>query len=119
MHHQIASEWAWSDEVHVAENRAHYRDKFNAVTPIISAVMTTPIPDAGFYLWPETPVNDEHFARELWQRTGVSVLPGRYLARDTPKGNPGAMRVRIALVAEPNLCVEPAERMASSLREGW
>lgn len=119
MHHQIASEWAWSDEVHVAENRARYREKFNAVTPIISTVMTTPVPDAGFYLWPETPVNDEHFARELWQRAGVSVLPGRYLARDTPKGNPGAMRVRIALVAERDLCVEAAERMASYLREGW
>lgn len=119
MHHQIASEWAWSEEAHVIENRARYRDKFNAVLPIISAVMTTPLPEAGFYLWPETPIDDEQFARELWQRTGVSVLPGRYLGRDTPQGNPGAMRVRIALVAELDLCVEAAERIADSLRKGW
>jgi N-succinyldiaminopimelate aminotransferase len=81
--------------------------------------MTTPLPEAGFYLWPETPIDDEQFARELWQRTGVSVLPGRYLGRDTPQGNPGAMRVRIALVAELDLCVEAAERIADSLRKGW
>jgi N-succinyldiaminopimelate aminotransferase len=118
-HHQVASEWAWSDEIHVIENRARYRDKFNAVLPIISEVMTTPIPEAGFYLWPETPIDDEAFASELWHRTGVSVLPGRYLARDTPEGNPGAMRVRIALVAERELCVEAVERMAHSLRQGW
>ncbi len=119
MHHQVASEWAWSDEIHVIENRARYRDKFNAVLPIISEVMTTPIPEAGFYLWPETPIDDEAFASELWHRTGVSVLPGRYLARDTPEGNPGATRVRIALVAERELCVEAVERMAHSLRQGW
>ena len=118
-HHQVASEWAWSDEIHVIENRARYRDKFNAVLPIISEVMTTPIPEAGFYLWPKTPIDDEAFASELWHRTGVSVLPGRYLARDTPEGNPGAMRVRIALVAERELCVEAVERMAHSLRQGW
>jgi N-succinyldiaminopimelate aminotransferase len=118
-HHQVASEWAWSDEIHVVENRARYRDKFNAVLPIISEVMTTPIPEAGFYLWPETPIDDEAFASELWHRTGVSVLPGRYLARDTPEGNPGATRVRIALVAERELCVEAVERMAHSLRQGW
>jgi len=118
-HHQVASEWAWSDEIHVVENRARYRDKFNAVLPIISEVMTTPIPEAGFYLWPKTPIDDEAFASELWHRTGVSVLPGRYLARDTPEGNPGAMRVRIALVAERELCVEAVERMAHSLRQGW
>ncbi len=119
LHHQVASEWAWSDESHVVENRARYRDKFNAVLPIISEVMTTPVPEAGFYLWPETHIDDEQFARELWRRTGVSVLPGRYLARDTPQGNPGAGRVRIALVAERELCVEAIERLANSLRQGW
>ncbi len=118
-HHQIASEWAWSDEAHVVENRATYREKFTAVLPIISSVLKTPIPEAGFYLWPETPVDDERFTQELWRRTGVAVLPGRYLGRDTSEGNPGAMRVRIALVAERDLCVEAAERIANSLRAGW
>ena len=86
LHHQVASEWAWSDEAHVVENRARYREKFNAVLPIISAAMTTPVPEAGFYLWPETPIDDEQFAKALWQRAGVGVLPGRYLGRDTALG---------------------------------
>ena len=34
LHHQIASEWAWGDEQHVLDNRARYREKFAAVTPI-------------------------------------------------------------------------------------
>ena len=119
LHHQVASEWAWSDEAHVVENRARYREKFNAVLPIISAAMTTPVPEAGFYLWPETPIDDEQFAKTLWQRAGVGVLPGRYLGRDTALGNPGAQRVRIALVADQDLCTEAAERLADCLRKGW
>ena len=119
LHHQIASEWAWGDEDHVTANRARYRKKFEAVVPILSAALLTPNPDAGFYLWPQTPVDDEHFAQTIYERAGVSLLPGSYLARETATGNPGAMRVRIALVAELSQCVEAAERIADCLRQGW
>ena len=119
LHHQIASEWAWADEEHVAANRARYRQKFEAVTPILSAVLPTPKPDAGFYLWPQTPVDDEHFTQTIYERAGVSLLPGSYLARATTTGNPGAKRARIALVAELSQCVEAAERIADCLRQGW
>ena len=119
LHHQIASEWAWGDEAHVVANRARYRQKFEAVAPILSAVLPTPKPDAGFYLWPQTPVDDERFAQKVYERAGVSLLPGSYLARETTAGNPGAMRVRIALVAELSQCVEAAERIADCLRQGW
>ena len=118
-HHQIASEWAWGDEEHVLANRARYRQKFEAVAPILSAVLLTPEPDAGFYLWPQTPVDDEHFAQTIYERAGVSLLPGSYLARETATGNPGAKRVRIALVAELSQCVEAAQRIADCLRQGW
>ena len=119
VHHQLASAWAWSDETHVKANRTLYRDKFAAVTPILADVMQTPEPDAGFYLWPGTPINDEEFAQILLERAGVSVLPGRYLARDHNGINPGAHRIRLALVAELAHCVEAAERIARCLREGW
>lgn len=119
LHHQIASEWAWGDEEHVLANRARYRQKFEAVAPILSAVLLTPEPDAGFYLWPQTPVDDEYFAQTIYQRAGVSLLPGSYLARETATGNPGAKRVRIALVAELSQCVEAAQRIADCLRQGW
>ena len=117
-HHQIASEWAWSDELHVRDNRARYREKFAAVTPILAPVLATPSPDAGFYLWPETPTDDETFAQHLLQHAGVKVLPGRYLARDTAGGNPGVDRVRLALVAELGQCVEAAERIVHVVKSG-
>ena len=115
-HHQIASEWAWGDEIHVRDNRARYREKFAAVKPILTAVLATPTPEAGFYLWPETPIDDETFAQQLLQHAGVKVLPGRYLARDTKAGNPGAYRIRLALVAELGQCVEAAERIAHAVK---
>ena len=118
VHHQLASEWAWSDEEHVRVNRALYRAKFEAVTPILAEVMAVPEPEAGFYLWPETPIADPAFAVAVLRETGVAVLPGSYLARTTERGNPGANRVRIALVAELSDCVEAAERIAHAVRRG-
>ena len=118
-HHQLASEWAWRDEQHVIENRARYREKFAAVTPILAASLKVSAPDAGFYLWPETPIDDETFAQHLLKHAAVKVLPGRYLARDTSLGNPGEHRVRLALVAELKDCVDAAERIAHTVKQGW
>jgi N-succinyldiaminopimelate aminotransferase len=41
----------------------------------------------------------------------VSVLPGSYLAREARGVNPGAGRIRIALVATIEECVEAAHRL--------
>ena len=41
----------------------------------------------------------------------MTVLPGSYLARDTESGNPGANRIRMALVASLEECVEAAHRI--------
>jgi N-succinyldiaminopimelate aminotransferase len=38
-------------------------------------------------------------------------LPGQYLARATAHGNPGAGRVRMALVADFDECVAAAQRI--------
>jgi len=46
----------------------------------------------------------------------VAVLPGSLLARDTPAGNPGAGRVRLALVAEVDECLEAARRIVSYVK---
>lgn len=108
---QHASIAAWSDEEHVQENRRLYRDKFDTVLAILQPIMNVQRPQGGFYLWPETPLNDTDFARELLARQNVTVLPGSYLSRDTETGNPGANRVRIALVAPLEECVAAAERI--------
>lgn len=113
---QTASIAAWGDEAHVEENRRLYREKFNQVTPVLARVMDVRLPDASFYLWAGIPeslgLDDADFARELYAATGVTVLPGSYLAREANGRNPGAGRVRMALVAETAECLEAAQRIA-------
>lgn len=108
---QAASVAAWKDEDHVAENRRLYREKFAAALEILRPVLDVEMPDAAFYLWPETPLPDPEFARRLHQEQAVSVLPGSYLAREAEGVNPGANRVRIALVSSHAECVEAARRI--------
>lgn len=111
LHHQYASIKAWSDETHVAANRALYQQKFDAVLEILSPVLDVRKPDASFYLWPQTPVDDETFTRELFAQQNVTVLPGRYLSRHSEGINPGENHVRMALVAPLAECIDAAERI--------
>jgi len=128
---QRASVAAWSDEAHVEANRALYRQKFEAVTPRLAGAMDVRLPDAGFYLWAGVPAavcggDDTRFARELLAQYNVTVLPGSYLARDAAgtagpapearPANPGRGRVRLALVAGVDECVEAAERIVSFIQ---
>ncbi len=113
---QAASIAAWGDEQHVLENRAQYRDKFAQVTPMLAAVMEVALPDAGFYLWAKIEGDDTTFARELYALYNVTVLPGTYLARDGQGVNPGAQRIRMALVAETAECVEAAQRIVQFVK---
>ena len=108
---QAASGKAWDDEEHVRENRERYRRKFAAVLDILRPVLEVERPDAGFYLWPPTPIDDTEFARELFARQNVTVLPGSYLSREANGINPGRNRVRMALVASLEECVEAAQRI--------
>ena len=110
------SAMAWSDEEHVVENRAVYRRKFDAVQPILAAALDVSMPDAAFYLWPRTPVDGERFAAALYEEEHIVVLPGAYLGREQDGANPGADRVRIALVAPLDDCVAAAERLAGFAR---
>ena len=70
-------------------------------------------PQAGFYLWPQTPVPDTDFAAGLYQQQHLTVLPGRFLGRDAGAGNPGENHVRMALVASVEQCIEAAQRIRS------
>lgn len=113
---QQASIAAWRDERHVVENRDKYRRKFEQVTPLLAEWLDVALPDAGFYLWAgvgRLGVDDLAFTRGLLAQYNVAVLPGSLLARDAQGVNPGAGRVRMALVAEPDECLEAAQRIAS------
>ena len=113
---QAASIAAWQDEEHVVANRRQYQEKFAAVTPLLSAVLGTAMPDASFYLWAkvpgaETPQSDTNFARALAADYNVIVLPGSFLAREARGVNPGAGFVRIALVPPLTQCLAAADRI--------
>ncbi|HFA6022267.1 TPA: succinyldiaminopimelate transaminase [Neisseria gonorrhoeae] len=114
---QRASIAAWNDEQHVIDNRRMYQEKFERVIPILQQVFDVKLPDASFYIWLKVPNGDDlAFARNLWQKAAIQVLPGRFLARDTEQGNPGEGYVRIALVADVATCVKAAETIVSLYR---
>jgi N-succinyldiaminopimelate aminotransferase len=116
---QAASIAAWRDETHVQENRAWYRAKFDAVLAILQPVLPMVRPPASFYLWPELPLSDTEFAARLFAQGHVTVLPGSYLSRPTAGDfNPGAHRVRMALVAPLADCETAAQRIVEILKAG-
>ena len=112
---QAASIVAWNDELHVVENRAKYIAKFKQITPLLQEVLDVALPDAGFYLWAQvgkrTGLSDTEYAKRLYAEYNVTVLPGSYLAREAHGINPGQDRIRMALVAEVDECLEAARRI--------
>ena len=124
---QRASIAAWGDEIHVVANRALYRAKFAAVTPLLAPVLDVALPDAGFYLWAAVPGSkggtrgaagdDLAYARGLLAQYNVAVLPGSLLARVAQGINPGAGRIRMALVAGTEECTEAARRIVAYTQE--
>jgi N-succinyldiaminopimelate aminotransferase len=120
---QQASIAAWNDEAHVVENRNLYRSKFAQVTPLLAEVLGVALPDAGFYLWADVSrvagdqrTDDIAYAQGLLAQYNVAVLPGSLLARESDGKNPGGGRIRLALVASVDECLEAAHRILSYTR---
>jgi N-succinyldiaminopimelate aminotransferase len=116
MHHQLASAKAWLDEAHVKQNRALYQEKFDAVLAVLGDTLPVERPPAGFYLWPATPLSDTALAQKLYAEQNLTVLPGSFLSRQTTTGDPGANRLRLALVAPLEDCVEAAQRIKTCVK---
>ena len=118
---QRASIAAWNDEAHVVANRELYRSKFAQVTPLLARVLDVALPDAAFYLWAgipgprgkDGPPDDIAYAQGLLAQYNVQVLPGSLLARHAGGHNPGAGRIRMALVAPVADCLEAAHRIVT------
>ncbi|MEI7994517.1 MAG: succinyldiaminopimelate transaminase, partial [Methylococcaceae bacterium] len=120
-----ASIKAWQDEQHVVENRRLYREKFAAFIAILADACVIQKPSASFYIWLKIPqpsaspsdkggvrgISDTDFARQLFARENITVLPGSFLSREFDGINPGINHVRIALVAPLNDCIEAAHRI--------
>jgi len=113
---QAASAALWRDEAHVEENRALYRQKIDAAEDILGGKLGFYRPAGGFFLWLDIRdhwASDEEAARVFWEKAGVRVVPGSYLAKTDRSGeNPGAAYVRVALVHEQFKVVSALQRIA-------
>ncbi|MDD3506623.1 MAG: aminotransferase class I/II-fold pyridoxal phosphate-dependent enzyme, partial [Sulfurimonas sp.] len=108
---QSAAAAAWSDEKHVEEARAIYKQNFEAAHEILGVE----IPDATFYIWLRVS-NALEFTKKLYLQYNVKVLPGEYLARDDENGlNPGKDFIRIALVEDPQKTKNALKRIKECL----
>ncbi len=116
-----ASAAAWSDEAHVEAMRAVYRERFAIARRLLGNQKGFRVPKGSFYIWLD--VGDgEAFAKTLWRKAGVRVLPGAFMGLEqipgNPASNPGHAYVRIALVHD-SLTIEAAlERVAETLKSG-
>ncbi len=108
---QSASITAWTDEHHVIQNRHLYQQKFDTVLDILSSTLKPVRPDAGFYLWVKTPIDDATFAQQLFAQQNITVLPGQFLSRPVDTINPGENYIRMALVAPLDECRDAALRI--------
>jgi N-succinyldiaminopimelate aminotransferase len=106
---------AWRDDDHVHANQALYRQKFDIADRIIGNRFGYRRPEGGFFLWLDVE-NGEKAAVHLWQKAGVRVLPGKYLARTDEAGfNPGAAYIRVALVQSPDVTEEALSLISDNL----
>jgi N-succinyldiaminopimelate aminotransferase len=108
-----ASIAAWNDEAHVRANRTEYAAKFAQLQPQVAAVLPCAMPEAAFYLWARTPIDDAVFAQRLFAEENVAVLPGSYVGREAHGSNPGHRRIRLALVANQAECAEAVARVVA------
>jgi N-succinyldiaminopimelate aminotransferase len=111
-----ASRVAWNDEAHVRANRRLYAEKFAQLQPRLASALPCTMPEAAFYLWARTPIDDAEFARRLYAERNVTVLPGSYLGRSVDGANPGSGYIRVALVATREECAEAIERIVDFAR---
>ena len=115
---QYASVEAWSDENHVEQGRALYRQNFDIADAVLQGRYGYRRPQGGFFLWLDMNAHGggEAATKTLWKGCGVRLLPGTYLAREGASGvNPGTGHVRVALVHDPKTMGEALKRIVATL----
>lgn len=109
-----ASTTLWRDDTHVAENRAQIGARFMIAERLLKGRFDYYRPNAGFFLWLNVG-NGEDATRTLWEKAGLKVMPGNFLARDTGEGNPCDAFIRLALVHNPPIVEDALKRLAEVL----
>jgi aspartate/methionine/tyrosine aminotransferase len=115
---QHVSVRAWSDEEHVEQGRALYRQNFDIAGAVLKGRYGYRRPQGGFFLWLDMTAHGggEEAVKTLWKGCGVRLLPGKYLARTGASGvNPGVNHVRVALVHDSATTGEALGRIVATL----
>jgi N-succinyldiaminopimelate aminotransferase len=115
---QHVSVEAWSDEAHVRQARALYRQNFDIADVALKGRYGYRRPAGGFFLWLDLgrQGGGETAVTTLWKGCGVKLLPGSYLARDGAGGiNPGTNHARVALVHDAATTGEALARIVATL----
>lgn len=113
---QAAAAAVWSEEQHATRIREAYRVKFDICDELLKGRLGYQRPEGGFFLWLDVSRmgGGRDAAVTLWQRAGVKVVPGSFLAQDDADGNnPGRDFIRVALVHEPATIREALQRIVS------
>ncbi|MBV1694711.1 MAG: aminotransferase class I/II-fold pyridoxal phosphate-dependent enzyme [Hyphomicrobiales bacterium] len=113
---QAAAAAVWSEEQHVTRIREAYRVKFDICDELLKGRLGYRRPEGGFFLWLDVSRmgGGRDAAVTLWQRAGVKVVPGSFLAQDDADGNnPGRDFIRVALVHDPVTIREALQRIVS------
>jgi aspartate/methionine/tyrosine aminotransferase len=111
---QHASAAVWSEEQHVTVIRRAYGAKFDVCDELLRGRFGYRRPAGGFFLWLDVGHfgNSEQAALTIWQKCGVKVVPGVYLAQEDRHGvNPGRTFVRVALVHDAATVRQALERV--------
>jgi len=114
-----ASQALWSDDAHVAENRALYQAKFDLAERLFGDHCGFHRPDGGFFLWLNVSGDGggEAAAKRLWAEAALRVLPGAYLSRAGANGTtPGDDFIRVALVHSLEVTETALQRLLKVLR---
>ncbi len=108
----------YNDEAHVDENRRLYRIKFDLADQILGNRYGYKRPAGGFCVWLDVSSlgGDEAVTLRLYEKGGVRVIPGSYLARQQADGsNPGKGYIRLALVQDGETTAEALHRIVEVL----
>lgn len=111
------SEQLWPEPIHVEKTRAYYQQNVNIARDILGDLPGYHHPQAGFFLW--LGVKDgEQTTREIWRKTGVKLVPGKYLSYPDQQGNTqGDHFVRIALVWDQTTTQKALQRIKPVLKD--
>jgi N-succinyldiaminopimelate aminotransferase len=115
---QHASAAVWSEEQHVTSIRQAYKAKFDVCDDVLGTKFGYKRPAGGFFLWLDVSQfgSSVDATVALWQKAGLKVVPGAYLAQPDEHGyNPGEHYLRVALVHPPAVIREALGRIVSTL----